>query len=124
LIDINIRVIPHSAQRYDTVGDWYYEGPNKLFIRVSELGDWRMEVAVAVHELVEWILCERGKITESEVDRFDKTFEGDGEPGDDPRAPYHRQHCIATGIERILIALLGVSWKVYDDKVNSLQHRQ
>ena len=42
------------------------------------------------------------------------------EPGDDPRAPYVVQHCIATGVERILAALLGVSWKRYEEAINRL----
>ena len=44
----------------------------------------------------------------------------DDEPGDDPTAPYHREHCFATAVERMLIAALGVSWADYDQAVESL----
>lgn len=36
------------------------------------------------------------------------------EPGDDIHAPYYKQHQIATGVERILAAELGVSWNEYE----------
>jgi hypothetical protein len=43
----------------------------------------------------------------------------DTEPGDDPRAPYHKQHVFAENIERLLAAELGVDWSAYDKEVSS-----
>lgn len=97
-----------------------------LVIRVSQLSDWRLESLIAVHELVEVLLCKHEGITQESVDRFDKQFEAtraegkEDEPGDDPGAPYVKQHCTATGIERLLAAQLGVSWKDYEDELNRL----
>lgn len=87
-----------------------------------------MESLVAVHELVEVLLCDANGFFQNTVDDFDMEYEknrkpGDeSEPGDDPKAPYHRQHCIATGVERILAAELGVNWKEYEDCINALFH--
>lgn len=142
-----IETIPHAQQPYDTVGDWRFEDGSGnpisqsvallkasvglgnecvLRIRVSDLKSWKYEMLVAVHELVETLLCmDRGVMVE-DVDKFDKAFEkkrkpGDeSEPGDDPRAPYVKEHCIATSVERLLCAELGCSWKVYNKKVMSL----
>lgn len=128
MLDIEIKTIPHSQQRYDTVGDWFYEH-NKWCFRISDMDDWRMELAVAVHELVECSLCRFAGITQVEVDDFDMAYEATrdpnnyDEPGDDPRAPYHRQHCVATGVERIVVCMLGLNWKEYEVKVESLQYR-
>jgi hypothetical protein len=122
-MNVNIKVIPHRRQRYDTCGDWFYKN-DTLFIRVSALGDWRMEMAVAVHELVECLICRFKGISQEVVDAFDQAYDGDGEPGDSYSAPYHHQHCIATGIERIVIAALGVSWKMYEARINALQFRK
>ena len=122
---ITIEVIPHSQQRYETAGDWQWDGEN-LSIKVSDMGDWRYNAAVAVHELVEVLLCKNDGVAQEAVDKFDIEFEknrtaGDmSEPGDDPTAPYHRQHCFATSVERMLIAALGIPWKQYDDAVNAL----
>lgn len=127
-LKIEIHTIPHSRQRYETVGDWRYGTDGTWLFFVSELGNWRMEMAVAIHEIVECALCRYGGISVTEVDEFDMAYESQrkpedySEPGDDPRAPYHKQHCIATGIERIIVCMLGLSWKDYDDKINSLQH--
>lgn len=88
--------------------------------------NWRYECLVAVHELVELLICRWNGVTGAAVDEFDITFEKNraccdfSEPGDDPKAPYRFEHCIATGVERILAAVLGVSWKKYEAKIESL----
>jgi len=122
---IDIQTIDHSKQRYPTVGDWYFSG-DTLFIRISKMSDARYEFLVLLHELVEWKLCDWAGITVEMVDEFDKKFEDNrhpdniDEPGDDGGAPYRIQHCIATGIERIVAALLGVNWNDYAKEVQSL----
>lgn len=88
--------------------------------------DWRFEALIAVHELVEVLLCKHNNIPQSVVDEFDFEFEknrtpGDeSDPGDDARAPYRSEHCIATGVERILAAQFGVNWADYERMVNKL----
>jgi len=119
---IYIMTQPHRLQRYNTVGDWTTEKvTGTMRIYVSELGSWRFQLCVAVHELVEAFLCMNDGVAEEAVDRFDKQFvQRDQEPGDSPNAPYQRQHCIATGIERILAACLGVKWQEYEDALEKL----
>lgn len=122
---IVIDTIPHKEQRYETVGDWWWE-KDTLQIRVSEIGDWRKEMSIAYHEMREALLCKHLGITQEEVDAFDidyenKRKEGDvSEPGNDPKAPYFLPHQYATRDERLLIADFGIDWKEYDDNVNSL----
>jgi hypothetical protein len=36
-----------------------------------------------------------------------------------PKAPYYRQHQIATAVERLLAVELGVDWGAYDREVSS-----
>lgn len=123
---ITIETIEHCEQRYPTVGDWTYDAKGDLTIRVSKLSDWRREMLVAAHELIEVLLCRHSGVGQGEVDRFDIQYEKDrldgdfSEPGDDPAAPYHVQHCIATGVERVLAAFLGVSWKDYEQELDNL----
>lgn len=124
-MNVKIEVIPHKKQRYPTVGDWYFEKGN-LVIRVSGMGNWRYEMLVAIHELAEVLMCKHDGISQKSVDKFDIAFENnrnplnEDEPGDDPKAPYRKQHCIATGIERVLAAELGVSWNKYADAICKL----
>jgi len=123
---ITINVIPHKTQRYETVGDWFFDGNGDLIINVSQLSDWRREALIAVHELVEVLICKHDKVTQQVVDEFDIAYEerrkeGDeSEPGDDPSAPYRKQHCVATAVERLLAAELEVSWKEYEEELSTL----
>lgn len=123
---IIIETIPHNKQRYPTVGDWFTDDKGVLHIKVSELSDWRREALIAVHELVEVLLCQHDGVTQDEVDRFDKAYEmdrlpgDDSEPGDCESAPYNKQHCFATGIERLLAAQFRVAWANYEAELNDL----
>lgn len=132
-----IETIPHEQQVYETCGDWRFENgsglpmtqkaamqnidnnDSVLRIRVSKLGDYRYEMLIAVHELVETLMCVHDGVQVEDVDAFDKAFEAardDGnedEPGDDPKAPYVRQHCVATAVERLLCSELGCNWDKY-----------
>ncbi len=123
---IVIETIPHETHRYPTCGDWWYDPDGTLQIRVSNLSDPRYEALIAVHELVEVLICKHEGIETETVDKFDKEFEAKrepdnfDEPGDEPTAPYVKQHCIATGVERILAAELGVSWKTYEEELEKL----
>lgn len=125
-MNVKIEIIHHSKQRYPTVGDWRFDPDGNLIISVSQLSNWRREMLVAVHELCEALMCRNFGISQDQVDAFDKEFEksrpeGDAsEPGDDPAAPYCGPHCTATGIERILSRELGVSWRDYENEINSL----
>lgn len=125
-MDINIKTIPNEEQRYPTIGDWWFTPEGNLELRVSNLGDWKMEAAIIVHELCEVLLCKARGIKQEDVDNFDKQFEenrpedNEDEPGDDPAAPYRKEHFFATSIERLLCAELGIDWKEYEDKINSL----
>jgi hypothetical protein len=129
VFNVNIKTIPHTEQRYPTVGDYWWAGDTEtgtLEIRVSDMGDRRMEALVAFHEFFEAVACTYSGIREEEITDFDIKFEAareDGntdEPGNDPRAPYHKQHILAGVCERKLADELGVNWGEYDEKVNSL----
>ena len=85
------------------------------------MSNWRYEVLLGIHEACEALLCMHNGISQKAVDVFDqeydKTHSFDVNAGDDPHAPYKREHCLATAIERILCAELEVDWKAYDDEL-------
>jgi hypothetical protein len=119
MINISIQSIPEEQHRYPTTGDWWFEPDGRLRIAVTEWGNPDHEFLIAFHELVEVWLCRRRGITTEAVDAFDMAYErnrreGDtSEPGDDPRAPYYREHQFASGMERLMAAELGVNWQEY-----------
>lgn len=128
---ITIKVIPHEDQRYPTVGDWIVRRNSDIEIYVSDMKNWKYELLVAFHELIEVVLCKDRGITQKEVDAFDKQYEkrrAQGllhpndpiEPGDHHAAPYRKEHFLATTLERLLAAALFVDWQDYDHTVDSL----
>jgi hypothetical protein len=123
-LHIVIETIPHSHRRYSTVGDWQVT-KDGLHITVSAMSDQRYEFLVAAHEMIEAYLALHAGVTQQAADKFDMAYEkrrkhgDDSEPGDDVKAPYYRQHQIATGIERLLAVELGVNWTAYDKEVSS-----
>jgi hypothetical protein len=96
-----------------------------LHVTVSKMSDQRYEFLVGMHEAIEAYLAVHAGISPAAVDKFDEAYEAgrkkgdDSEPGDDPRAPYRKQHVFAENIERLLATELGVDWSAYDKEVSS-----
>jgi hypothetical protein len=118
---------PKEEIRCAQAGDWAY---SKRLIEVKsiQMPDWRYELLVQVHELVEAALCKHRGITDEAVTAFDAQFEiereaglhtPEAEDGDDPRAPYRKEHFTATNIERQLAAELDVDWALYEKCIQS-----
>jgi hypothetical protein len=132
---IFITTIPHKDHRYDTVGDYYFQG-DELQLEVSDMENEDYEFLVAYHELLEWKLIRHAKIPIAKIDAFDMAYEKArkkrtkapcgckptkySEPGNDIHAPYHKQHMQAAGIEYVISDMLGVNWKEYGKKVCQL----
>src|SRR3989344_3336131 len=118
MLNIEIKTVAHKNQAYNTVGDHDTKGKKKI-ITVSDLGNWKYELLIALHELVEQSLCDARGIKDSAMHEFDKKFQktrskGEpSEPGDDPSAPYHQEHKVATSFERQMADALGIDWLEY-----------
>ena len=119
--EVLIQTIKPAEQRYQTVGDWYNDG-DQTVIRVSDTGDPDHSFLVAVHELVEWYLCQKAGISAAAVDEFDhrELREPYLEHGDMPDAPYHRQHDAALCVERVLAHELGIDWQMYEERLDEV----
>lgn len=125
---VSIETIKHQEQRYDTSGDWFWLKIKSLRIIVSDLNDDKMNACIAVHELIEALLCRFSipEVTQEEVDKFDMniwpTMEPQGltEPGDSPQAPYHLQHMFASGVEKAFAEKIGVNWEEYEKRIKEL----
>jgi len=125
--------VPHAEQRYNTVGDWAWEDEEGaiviggsamgvLHIRVSDMNNWRMEMAVAIHELTEALLCHAHNIKQVDVDNFDMGT-NDPEPGEHPAAPYRREHRAASVPEMFLLEALDVDLREYDEACERVSGR-
>jgi len=129
MLKISITAIPHADHPYPTAGNYWRPAgaqPGELEIRVSRMADRRHEYLLALHELVEAILCEARGIDFDAITRFDIAFErsrADGdlsEPGEAAQAPYRAEHRVAEIIERIAAHELGVDWNDYSRAIARL----
>lgn len=130
LPDIHIKTIPHNDQRYETCGDWWYNEDGSITITVSQTNS-KYEFLIAVHEMVEVVLCGLKQVNEKDVTSFDLEFEkmrveypklvADAEPGDNDAAPYFHEHAMASRIEHWLADSIGVDWSSYEKEINSLE---
>ncbi len=126
---ITIETIPHLEQRYNTCGDWVFDSDGNLTIRVSDTGNWRYGACLALHELVEALLCKSSGVTTEQVDVFDinwKPFGSFEEPGEDPRAPYFAEHNQAVLIEQQVFDFMSdgaepEDWTLYESTLAELQ---
>lgn len=126
---IVIETVPHDEQRYETCGDWYYENDGSLVIKVSQTNS-KYELLIALHELVESVLCGLKGINEIDVTNFDVEFENmrrlypsmvaDSEPGDNEAAPYFHEHQMANRLENWLADSTLEDKNDYVDTINNL----
>lgn len=124
---ITVKTIRNTSQRYATVGDWQWDKMGGLKVTASwmKYAGWRGSMAVAVHEIVEALLCKSEGIEESRVDEFDMNYDNRNalcEPGDHPDCPYRHQHAIASAIERLLVEGLGLNWSKYEEELQVLSN--
>lgn len=119
---INMEVIDHQDQRYDTLGDYWQDADGTLQFRVSDMGDWRYNFSVLLHEFVEFHLLLHKGVAEADVLAFDLAVTPGSEfaedPGFDPKAPYHYEHVLADTLERLISIPLEFEvsdpWKAAD----------
>lgn len=106
---IIIEAIPAEQQRYDTLGDWFWDAHGNLIIRVTgtDVIDQDDVFLIALHELIEVKLCHKRGVTQGAVDAFDMAFTEEGEPGDHPDAPYRKEHRQAMILEHLMANFLG-----------------
>lgn len=111
---IVIEAVPQHEMRspYNqeaTGGDWFTDAEGNLVVRVIGEDIYRPETFLyALHELIEARLCQENGIDQDVVDEFDRRYDGEDEPGDDPACPYRTEHRQACLIEFLMADFLGV----------------
>ena len=118
---IVIDTINHKDQRVGEVGDYWEKDGIATFVISKIKSDYH--ALVIIHELAEYFLVKKRKISLKSIDRFDREFYENnnfGEAGDSKKAPYFKEHKVATRIEKILAKELGVKWKDYEKAILSL----
>jgi hypothetical protein len=126
-MNAQIKSIPHKEHRYPTVGDYWLDENGVTQFRVSDMANEDYHFLVAIHEMVEEHLTRRCGIHEADIKAFDEAFEAkraegnENEPGDDPAAPYRKEHRFAENIERQIALEIGVDWAEYSRVVNACE---
>lgn len=100
-MQITIRTIPHSEQRYDTTDDWQVDYYGDITMYVSE-ADQQEVFKTIIHGLTECFLCLKHGITQKEVDTYDLAHPETDNPGENSDAPYHMEHKVANVAEHLM----------------------
>ena len=80
---ITIETVPGAKMRYPTAADWQFKPDGSVHITVTRMSDHRYEFLLALHELVEALLCKATGVPQAAVDAFDIEYEQHRKPGDD-----------------------------------------
>lgn len=129
---MNIKFHRTNTKPFDltTVGFWRFDQPNNkgtLHVYVAKMCDWRYEVSVFGHELIESVYCWLCGVTTEVCDKFDDQCELEFdagtrdvhlEPGFDPKCPYRWGHVMGSWWEWVFIHATLASWKKYDVECN------
>ena len=128
-MNITVKTVPHEQQPFQNVGDWRFDENGDLAMIVSDMGNWKYEALVAVHELIEVIMCKDRGVSTEVVDGFCQLFEDERaaglhtveeEGGFDYRSPNRNEHIFATGVEMALAGQICVDWNEYSKTVMEL----
>lgn len=126
---IEIEVKPLSSMRYNTLGDYFYKKDGTLRFEIADTGNDTYNTMILIHEIIEELMTKVKGINEKKITEFDFKFEKEresglhgieSEPGFDIRSPYEPEHMIATAVEMIICAHLGIKWNKYNYDINSL----
>lgn len=123
--------VTKGLQRNDGVGDYFQNGDGSWTILATLMANPRHSDLILAHEFIEVLLIRAAGIPEPVINAFDAYFEEqrrvgivpeDAEPGDDPTAPYHAQHILATRIEKMLCEEgFRLDWDAYCQAVHAAE---
>lgn len=112
---ILVRTVPAYQIRNHGAGDWSFTPNGVLVVEVAEM-DKDSAICVAVHEIVEALLCQKHGVTDEAVTAWDAASP-DEEPGEHPQAPYFREHMVALEIEKMLCTAQGHLWDAHEERI-------
>jgi hypothetical protein len=114
-----------DMRNFPQCGDWHFDG-ECLTVKVAANGDWRSEMCIAVHEIVEALLCRTQDIPETAIDDFDRSWRphsGLDEAGADPAAPYYMAHMSAMSLEHHLATVFGLPWARHEALIDEAERQ-
>lgn len=123
---IQIDIIPLKCQRYESLGDYFYDKEKILHFKITDTGNPLYNKLILIHELIEQTLTEAKGIKESQIYKHDLEFEklvkdgkvdADAEPGEADTSPYRQEHLLAETVERLMLNHLNQTYKKYNDQI-------
>jgi hypothetical protein len=106
-----------DEMKYDTWDYYYYKEDGSLVFEIANTGVDSFNRLLLIHAMIEELLAQKDGITIKQIDEFDHSYHGKGEPGEEVKCPYRDAHVTAKGVEMILCAKMGIPWKVYEENL-------
>ena len=125
-MEIRIKTIPLSEQRYPTIGDYFVDAEGVTHILITDTGNDLHAKLVAIHELIEQTLTEAKNIREEDIMKHDLWVESeilkgnyppDAEPGEHPKSPYYNEHMLAERVEKMICKHLDINFTEYNEEI-------
>ena len=111
-----------KEHRYKSIDDWTdpSDTPDGLVFstQTADMGNMDYNFLILIHALVEQYLCHKHKIKDEVVTKFDMDHSQLDNPGENPKAPYHKEHLIANDVEAMLSVALKVDWTKYEEAID------
>lgn len=110
--------------RYKSIDDWqnpYINSNNVVFtVQAADTGNWKYNMLIFFHALVEQVLCYSNKITDEQVSEWDMRHTHCDDPGSHEEAPYFREHKSAEEIEAMISTYLDIPWDDYGKAIDKV----
>jgi hypothetical protein len=104
--------------RFEQLDDYRKFGEDLDFI-VRDTGNGLYTKLILIHAIIEQAMTEYEGISGDEIDAWDEYHTASLEPGDEEGCPYGKAHKLATQVERLICAELGINWVDYEEALET-----
>ena len=124
-LNIRMMTVPVELHRYPSIDDYFDPVEGEKYIEftttIGDMGNTDYEFLVFMHAITEQYLCWKHGVKDKDITEFDikkDKEDPDAEPGNDPKAPYHKEHMVGNDIEALLSVALGVDFPKYEAAID------
>ena len=116
----SIEVCEPDEMANGQAGNYFPDEDGVIHIQVCRQKNEQYQFLITLHELYEEIATRLNGIHERDITEFDKLSDAEGwegEPAENPKSIYYKEHFQADSLERLVAAFLGIDWRTYEKEI-------